>query len=246
MSAKRISKWILAIQIILFFLGTIACFFSFVEVARQGGGFVPGFENTETLRLVAFLAPYLVLPLTAISAFVLRKKERFRLAIWVPIISIIVIFVAGQSFLKAVPDPIKENFGDRASPYPGFLILPPSEIPSGFKEVRHHYTKREYTISFIQMVNGKKINLDIAEGDFVNFSHNGETLVQEFLFQGVKGQVYFYHDKRTSEDSYSLNWLNPPKQRIAIYLTQTPDKSYSPRDLINILVEMRPAKKGEN
>ena len=39
----------------------------------------------------------------------------------------------------------------------------------------------------------------------------------------------------------NLIWLNPPKQRISIYLEQRDGDSYSPESLINILQSMKPA-----
>jgi hypothetical protein len=136
-------------------------------------------------------------------------------------------------------DPIQENFGARPSPYPGFLALPPEAVPSGFKEVGHHYTKREYTLDFTRMVDGKKIDLNIAESDNAKFFYSNSELVQEFKYQGITGQVYVYHNLKTQETSFNLIWLNPPKQRIAIYLTQTPAKEYSQKDLIKILESMK-------
>jgi hypothetical protein len=139
---------------------------------------------------------------------------------------------------SSASDPIQENFGARPSPYPGFLALPPEAVLPGFKEVKHHYTKREYTIDFTRMVDGKKIDLNIIESDSVQFVLGNAELVQEFKHQGITGQVYVYHNQKTQETTFELMWLNPPKQRIAIYLTQTPSREYSPKDLITILTSM--------
>jgi hypothetical protein len=146
---------------------------------------------------------------------------------------------AADQGLSTVSDPIQENFGARPSPYPGFLALPPEAVLSGFKEVGHHYTKREYTLDFTKMVDGKKIDLNIAESDNEKFVYSNEELVQEFKYQGITGQVYVYHNQKTQETTFNLIWLNPPKQRIAIYLTQTPTKEYSPEDLIKLLKSMK-------
>ena len=118
--------------------------------------------------------------------------------------------------VSTVPDPIQENFGARPSPYPGFLALPPEAVLSGFKEVGHHYTKREYTLDFTRMVDGKKIDLNITESDNAKFVFDNEELIQEFKYQGITGQVYVYHNKNTQETTFNLIWLNPPKQTIAI------------------------------
>jgi hypothetical protein len=141
--------------------------------------------------------------------------------------------------ISTVSDPIQENFGARPTPYPGFLALPPEAVPSGFKVVRHRYTKGEYTLDFTKMVAGKKIDLNIVESDYTKFEYSNSKLVQEFKHLGINGKVYVYHNQKTQETSFNLIWLNPPKQRIAIYLTQTPAKEYSPEDLIKILESMK-------
>jgi len=135
-------------------------------------------------------------------------------------------------------DPIGENFGTHAAPYHGFLVLPIEAVPPDFKEISHHYSKSEYEISFMKIVAGKRIDLDIAEGDSIMFVHTGAELVQEFTHQGVTGQVYIFHNKKTQETSFNLIWLNPPKQRVLISLTQTPTNEYSPENLIKILKSM--------
>lgn len=141
--------------------------------------------------------------------------------------------------ISTVSDPIQENFGARLTPYTGFLALPPESVPSGFKVVGHHYTKREYTLDFTKMVGSKKIDLNIVESDYTKFDNSNSELVQEFKYLGITGQVYVYCNQKTQETSFNLIWLNPPKQRIAIYLTQTPAKEYSPEDLIKILESMK-------
>jgi hypothetical protein len=51
--------------------------------------------------------------------------------------------------------------------------------------------------------------------------------------------LYVYYNQKTQETTFNLIWLNPPKQRIAIYLTLTPAKEYSPEDLIKLLKSMK-------
>jgi hypothetical protein len=203
---KLVSACFLGLQAILFILLTIAVVWMYVEIVMAGGGFDARFASTQFSRLVAFLAPYLALPVSIVLTLIFYKNGKHRRAIWLPLALIAITFVAGQSYLKVVPDPIQENFGARSEPYPGFLVLPEDAVPEGFKEVKHWYSKRQYTISFTKMVDGKKIDLDISEGDHIRFIHSGSELVQEFDYQGITGQVYIHHHKRTLVTSYKLIW----------------------------------------
>lgn len=236
---KLTALCILVLQIILFIAGSVVVLWGFGEIAAGGGGFVPGFESTQLCRLIALLVPYLALPISIVIAFVLYRNKKYSAAAWLPFALVGITLGAGQLYLKTVPDPIQENFGAHASPYPGFLVLPTKAIPAGFTETKHHYTKREYSISLTKLIDGKKIDLDITESDFTKFETNGEEQVQNFVHQGITGEVYVYHNQKTQETSFNLIWLNPPKQRIAIYLTQTPTQEYSPEDLIKILKSMK-------
>lgn len=74
------------------------------------------------------------------------------------------------------------------------------------------------------------------------FSTTGSVLVKEFTHNGIKGHVYSHHHQRTKQDSLNLIWLNPPTQRVAIYLDQTPENEYTPEFLINILKDMQEAR----
>lgn len=235
---KTVSYWLLILQIIAFVVLTFAVFWMYGHIIVQGGAFDARFAPTQIGRLIAFLAPYLALPVSIVLTFVFYKKGKFLTAILLPLSVITLIFAIGQAHLKKTPDPIQENFGGLSEPYAGFLILPKESVPDAFKETEHHYTKREYTISFTKIVDGQKIDLDIVEGDSIMFGTDGSELVKEFYYQGVTGQVYSHRHKKTKVTSYNLIWLNPPKQRIAIYLTQTPKNQHSPEDLIQILKSM--------
>ena len=95
------------------------------------------------------------------------------------------------------------------------------------------------------MLNGKRLRLSILESPTTDFVHNMSKLVRDFFYQDILGHVYTAHDDNTDTTSLHLIWLNPPKQRISIYLTQTPDDDYSDDystdDLIKILESMRSA-----
>jgi hypothetical protein len=236
---KLIAICVLGLQIILLIIGTIAVIFGVGQVAKAGGGFVPGFEAIELRRLISFLAPYLALPISFILTVIFYRKAKYVTSTWLPLAVIAAMFATDQLYLRLVPDPITENFGARTSPYPGFLVLPAEAVPPDFREKEHHYTKTEYMITFRRMAGGKKIDLDIAESVVAKFVTTGGKLVQRFTHQGITGEVYVYEHKETQETSFNLIWLNPPKQRIAIYLTQTPAQEYSPEDLINVLKRMR-------
>ena len=236
---KSFSTRFLAVQRALFKLLSVIVFLYFLDVFGAGGAFDSMFYSVQFWRLVDFLAPYLALPVSIVLTSALIKKENYKAAVLFPVLLVAFAFLAGRAHLKTIPDPIADNFGALPAPYAGFLVLPPEAVPIGFKEVEHHYTKREYTISFTKMVDGKRIGLDIAEGDRIIYPHNGSKLLQELEYQGITGQVYTNTHSKTREVSLSLEWLNPPKQRIAIFLTQTPKKDYSPEDLIKILKSMK-------
>jgi hypothetical protein len=239
---KLLSASVLWLEALLFALGTVYVISTFHQVVRSGGGFVPGFESIELRRLIASLAPYLVLPLGIIFSFLLHRIGRYGAAASFPLGLVVFAVAAGQLYLRAVPDPIMENFGARPLPYPDFLVLPPEGIPPGFQEVSHHYTKQEYGIRFRKMLNGDPIDLDIIESPITKFVHDRSKLVREFDHQEVTGRVYVANNDKSRKTTLNLIWLNPPKQRISIYLTQSVDNDYSPEDLIRVLESMKLAK----
>lgn len=236
---RIISLALLGLQTLSFIALTFFIFYVYDQMAKAGAGFDPRFVATQSWRLIAQLAPYLVLPISITSAFMLHRKKRYWSAISLSLLLITLTTIAGQFYLGKVPEPIQENFGARAQPYSGFLVLPPEAVPEGFVETEHRYSKREYTISFSRLTDGQKIDLDIVEGDNIAFGLSGSVPVQEFEYQGVTGKVYTHTHKDTGESTYNLIWLNPPKQRISIYLTQTKNHDYSPEDLIDVLKQMR-------
>jgi hypothetical protein len=230
---KLLSASVLWLQAALFALGTVFVIWGFNKVVGAGAGFVPGFKSIELRRLIATLAPYLVLPVSIIFSLLLHSNGRYGTAASLPLVPVAFATVAGRLYLTAVPDPIMENFGPRPLPYPGFLVLPPEGIPPGFQEVSHHYTKQEYGVRFRKMLNGDRIDLDIIESPTTKFVYDQSTLVREFDHQGVTGRVY------SGKTTLNLIWLNPPKQRISIYLTQSVGNDSSPEDLIRVLESMK-------
>lgn len=238
---KRLSASVLWLQALLFALATVYVVWRFNQVIRAGGWFVPGFETIELRRLIAGLAPYLVLPVGIIVSFFLHRNGRYAASASFPVVLLAIVAVSGQVYLAGVPDPIKENFGPRPLPYAGFLILPPEQVPTGFQEISHHYTKQEYSISFRKVLDDDQIDLDIVESPITEFSLNQLKLVREFDYRGITGRVYAAHDGKWGRTILNLIWLNPPRQRIAIYLTQRTGDDYSPEDLIRILQSMKPA-----
>jgi hypothetical protein len=237
---KGLSISVLWLQAIFFIAGTD------IQIINAAAGFVPGFESIQSRRLVAFLTPYLVLPLSFIFSLLLYRSQNYFGAVLVPAIFVAAALVVGQIYRTLVPDPIQENFGSRPLPYPGFLVLPPEGVPSGFQERDHHYTKQEYSVHFTKMLNGTPLYLHIVESPVTIFVHNTSKLVMDFFYKDILGHVYTTHDDNTDTTTLNLIWLNPPKQRISIYLTQTPEDDYSPDDLVKILESMRLAEqKGE-
>jgi hypothetical protein len=92
------------------------------------------------------------------------------------------------------------------------------------------------------MLNGDQADLDIIESPTTKFVYDQSKLVREFDHQGVTGRVYAAYNGRSGKAMLNLIWLNPPKQRISIYLTQRVGNDYSPEDLIRILESMKLAR----
>lgn len=230
---KSLSVSVLFLQILAFVLGTIFILQQLGHVIGAGAWF------SHLGRLVAALAPYLILPIGIILSFLLHRNGRYRAAASLPLVLLAVAALAGQIHNAVVPDPILDNFGPRPAPYPGFLILPPEEAPPGFKEVSHRYTKQEYEIKFRKMQNGGQIDLHIFESPITQFLYSQSKLVREFEYHGITGHVYAYGGKGGKE--MTLIWLNPPRQRVSISLRQRAGDDYSPEDVINVLKSMKPA-----
>ena len=230
---KRLSAAVLLLQILIFVLGTIYILQELSYVIGAGAWF------SHLGRLVAALAPYLALPVGIIFSFVLHLNRRYVAAASSPFVLLAVTAVAGQIYLTIVPDPIVDNFGPRPRPYPGFLILPTEQVPTGFQETSHRYTKQEYDIRFSKIRNDDQIDLEIFQSPTTQFSYSQSSLVQEFDHRGVKGHVYAYSGQWGKR--MVLVWLNPPRQRISISVRQKTGSDYSPEDLIKILQSMKVA-----
>ncbi len=170
----------------------------------------------------------------------------YRKAIWLPLISVAIIFSASRLYLKIVPDPIKENFGRRPFPYPGFLVLPADAVPPGFKEANHYYSKQQYSITFVKLEKDKNIRLSVSESDAV-YIFKDKNRIKEFTYAGIVGHIYKYFNEKTLTKSLTLIWLNPPKQRVIIDVTQPLgeidvtqlSEEFTPEDLIELLSKMK-------
>src|ERR1700730_6460057 len=75
---KLLSASVLWLQALLFALGTAYVVWGFIRVVEAGAWFVPGFESIELRRLIATLAPYLVLPVGIISFILALQKWKVR------------------------------------------------------------------------------------------------------------------------------------------------------------------------
>lgn len=239
---KFLSSSVLWLQSLLLILGTAYIVWAFDEVVRAGGGFVPGFESIQSQRLFATLAPYFALPVGIIFSVLLRRSRKYAVAVFLPVITLAVVAAAARYFLVVVPDPIQDNFGARDFPYLGFLVLPSDKIPAGFQELSHHYTKQEYSVRLAKVLDDDRVDLEIIESPITQFSVTPLQLAKEFEYQGIIGHVYVGHDGKWGKTALNLIWLNPPRQRVAIYLEQRQGDDYAPDDLINILQSMELAK----
>ena len=93
------------------------------------------------------------------------------------------------------------------------------------------------------MLNGDPIDLDIIESPITKFGSTiDQSSFEKFDHQEVTGRVYVANNDKSRKTTLNLIWLNPPKQRISIYLTQSVDNDYSPEDLIRVLESMKLAK----
>jgi hypothetical protein len=122
---RILSPSVLWTQVVLFVLGTAYVLWAFSLVVAAGAGFVPGFESIQLRRLVAYFAPYLVLPVSFIVSLFLHIRRKYGTATW----------NAGQIYLVVVPDPIIDSLGAR--PAPSFFLR------KGYQKTAHHYTKQE-------------------------------------------------------------------------------------------------------
>lgn len=229
---KILSASVLWLQILMFALGTIYVLRQFVHVVRAGAWF------DDPRRLAAAVAPYLVLPVGIILSSAFHGNEMYTAGAVFPLVLLAAVTAAGQIYLKVVPDPVMDNFGPRPLPYSGFLVLPREEVPAGFQEVSHHYSKHDYNIHFRRMLNDNWVQLHIAESRGAKFVHSSSQMVRGFDYRGITGHVYAETEDKSGKRTLHLIWLNPPQQRVSILLTQPPGDSYSPEDLITLLRSM--------
>jgi hypothetical protein len=136
------ARCLLAGYVLIFAALTALLIFAYGQVIAQGGGFATGFESIQFRRLIAFLAPYLALPAAFLLALILYRQSRYTLSIVVALGLLVAVFGTGQAYLRYQPDPIRDNFGPRAAPVFGFLILPADALPSGFVEKHHFFEAR--------------------------------------------------------------------------------------------------------
>lgn len=139
------------------------------------------------------------------------------------------------------PGYVHENFGERVAPFEGFLELKRASWPAGYSEKSHHYTKREYELKLEKVIGVEKFHIDIIESEKATFVEPKDAPVRVFDYKGRSGRIYAYSDHLSHKPAAELVWLNAPKQRLAIYVEQTPSQEFSPDDLIRLLHSMAPA-----
>jgi hypothetical protein len=151
-------------------------------------------------------------------------------------VALLIVFVC--SIVKA--DPIQENFGPRPSPWPGFLAL--EQIPLGFKEKMHFFSRHQYEISLTKATEAGEAVLQILESDITIFVEpKDRPATKQFTFRGQPGRV-FCHAKvqNTGYASCTLYWYNSPMQRLSLYLEDPTLDERSSDYLIEILESMKP------
>jgi hypothetical protein len=238
MSVKITAFVFIGLQIVLFIVSTSVVLWVLRKLIKAGAGFNSPFESIQFWRLVFTLIPYAALPICMIAAIVFYNNEEYLISIWMPLAFLAFTLIISYLYLRIVPDPIAENFGPRPSPYPGFLVLPADAVPLGFKEVRHHYSKTEYSINFSRHVGSQYTYLSISESETATYSHGGARTNSEFLHSGIVGHVYEYFNEENLDKSLHLIWLNPPKQRVSIFLTQS-SSEFLPDDVIDLFKKLR-------
>jgi hypothetical protein len=90
-------------------------------------------------------------------------------------------------------------------------------------------------------LNNGHADLDLIESPITRFLFKETDFVRNFEHQAVTGKIYTSHNTKRRETTINLVWLNPPRQRISIYLTQPEGSDYSPDDLIRLPESMQPA-----
>lgn len=224
----------------IFIILSVLILYAFVQIAAQGGGFVPRFETIQRKRLIATLAPFLSLSVIFVIAFVLYRKAKYTLSILICPLLLVVTIVAGQTYNYYNPDPIQYNFGPLDRPASGFLVLAPNSLPTDFSEKRHHYSRNHYTIDLVRDTKHGREFLHISESVTAQFGEpNLKFLAVEFTYQGELGRVYAQTAREDEERiTYSLFWYNGPKQRLYIYFVAPKRSGYMPDEVIRILKSM--------
>ena len=140
----------------------------------------------------------------------------------------------------AKADPIRENFGPRPSPWPGFLAL--EKMPLGFSEKRHFFSRHQYEVLLAKRSERREAVLHILESDITIFLEpKDRPATKQFTFQGQPGRV-FCRPKAQDTDytSCTLYWYNGPMQRLSLSLDD--DSTLDERSanyLIEILESMK-------
>lgn len=201
------------------------------------GGFDNRFFTAQMLRLLVYFSPFIALTISLIIAVNAHKEKRYWISIASLLLPIIVGLISTSSLIDRVaPDPVQENFGLREEPYKGFLVLPESNIPEGFKVTERRYTKREY---IIELENDDGVKMRITEGDNIMFANKNTTLVESFNHKGIEGHIYHYLSHEGKEEGLKIIWLNPPKQRLVLWVGSYPlPKEYSSEFLYEIFYDM--------
>jgi hypothetical protein len=221
---------------------TVLLIFAFRHVITEGGGFITGFESIQFRRLIALLAPYLALPIAFVLALILYRQSRYALSVSAALGLLVVVFGTGQAYLRYQPDPIRDNFGPRAAPVSGFLILSPDALPSGFVEKRHFFSKREYSIDFVRTTGNGIQRLQVIESDLTKFVEPKQQSPIEFVHRGMTGRLYTVPDRMNpNRVTHYLFWLNPPKQRLMLTLSSSTSDNIAASQLVDILQSMREA-----
>jgi hypothetical protein len=239
MTMQSTSAMFIIFQGALLIVSILIAIGSILMASQFGAGLcVPPFQSVQRRRIAAALSPFIILPVCIFISIKLHKQGMYDTALWLPSTLIMLVVSVSRLYLRAVPDPIIENWGPRPFPYPGFLVFPAEAAPKGFKEVRHHYSKWEYVIDFEKIDGDRRTRLRISEHIEPLYYQGDKKPAREFTHKGISGCVYEFLFEQPLEKRLTLFWVNPPMQQVCISLSQQLDE-FGPDDIIELFMKMK-------
>jgi hypothetical protein len=135
-------------------------------------------------------------------------------------------------------DPIQENFGQRPSPWPGFLAF--DQFPAGFVEKKRYYSRHQYEVTLAKATERSEATvLHIIESDItISLEPKDRPPTKQFTFRGQPNRVFCHPNKQNDLRSCTLYWFNGPMQRLSLSLDNSTTDDQSSDFLIELLEGM--------